>query len=445
MSERRVLLLALPIIGESLLQVAVGAVDTLLVGRLGADAIAGVGIATESVFLIIAILSAVSIGATVLVSQAIGATDQDRANHLARQAILWGIALAIPLSIGGVLLAPLAISVFGAEPAVEQNAIDYLQVTAGTSIALLLSFLCGAVLRGAGDSRTPLKAAMLANGVNVAVSYVLIFGKFGLPELGVAGAAWGSAVGRAVGACLMLVMLWYGKAPLSIRGAYGWLPERQLGRDLFRLGIPAALEQTVMQVGFILLVAIAASVGTAALAAQQISFTAMSIAFLPTIAFATTATAFVGQSVGARHVEDAIKAAVISRRWSLILTAAGLVVCVAFGEPIVDLFTDDRQVIDLGARALTTIGISLPIWGLWLTSAGAVRGSGDTRSPMVRGVAAVWLAVLLAWIGVRFFDQSIAWIWGTFIVTGLLPALGNWRAFKRRARSIEREFALTAP
>jgi putative MATE family efflux protein len=263
---------------------------------LGADAIAGVGVAFETVFLIIAILSAVTIGATVLVSQAIGAGDSQRANELARQAISWGVVLAIPLSVAGYLLAPQAISIFRVEPDVAENAVEYLQITAACSVAILLSYLCGAVLRGAGDSRTPLKAAVLANAINVVVAYVLIFGHFGFPELGVGGSAWGAAIGRGVGAVFMLYMLWSGKVKLSIRGRQGWFPDLPMARSLFKLGLPAAFEQVVMQFGFISLVAIAATIGTDALAAQQISFTAMSIAFLPTIAFATTATAFVGQT-----------------------------------------------------------------------------------------------------------------------------------------------------
>ena len=444
MTQRRVLLLALPIIGENMLQVAVGAVDTLLVGRLGADAIAGVGIASETVFLIIAILSAVTIGATVLVSQAIGAGRTGRANELARQAISWGVVLAIPLSVLGYVLAPRAIGIFHVEADVAENAVEYLRITSACSVAILLSFLCGAVLRGAGDSRTPLKAAVLANAVNVVVAYVLIFGHFGFPELGVGGSAWGAAAGRATGAAFMLIMLGSGRVKLSIRGRAGWVPNVSTGRDLFRLGLPAAFEQVVTQFGFISLVAIAASIGTDALAAQQISFTAMSIAFLPTIAFATTSTAFVGQSVGARRMDEGVKAAKISRTWALIVTTAGLLFLVIFAEPIVRAFSDDPEVIEIGALAMRAIGISLPIWGLWMSSAGAVRGSGDTRSPMIRGVVAVWAAVLIAWLGVHFLDQSIAWIWGTFIVTGLLPALGNWRAFRNRADELTRTFRLDA-
>ena len=116
-----------------------------------------------------------------------------------------------------------------------------------------------------------------------------------------------------------------------------------------------------------------------------------------------------------------------------------------FAEQIVRAFSSDPEVIEIGAVAMRAIGVSLPIWGLWMSSAGAVRGSGDTRSPMIRGVIAVWAAVLIAWLGVHFLDQSIAWIWGSFIVTGLLPAFGNWRAFRKRAEMLAREFRLDGP
>src|SRR3954447_16215454 len=151
MTQRRVLTLATPIIGENLLQTLVGAVDTFMVAPPGAAAVSGVGIGFELVFFIISILSAIDTGATVLVSQAIGAGLQERANRLARQAIVWGLLLALPVSIGMFLAAPTVIGLFGAAPDVTAAATTYLRVTAATSIALFLSFVCGAVLRGAGD------------------------------------------------------------------------------------------------------------------------------------------------------------------------------------------------------------------------------------------------------------------------------------------------------
>src|SRR5687768_3861416 len=238
MTRRRVLGLATPIIGENLLHTLVGAVDTFLVARLGAAAVAGVGTGFEFVFFIISILSAIDIGATVLVSQAIGAGDQERANYLARQAIVWGLVLAVPVSIGMFVAAPAIIGLFGTEPDVAEAATTYLQIIAATSVTLLLSFVCGAVLRGAGDSRTPLVAAVLANIVNLVVAYTLILGHFGFPRLEVAGSATGAAAGRSVGAAFMLIVMVFGTKAISLRGTWGWRPRVKVARELLTLGVP---------------------------------------------------------------------------------------------------------------------------------------------------------------------------------------------------------------
>lgn len=217
MNQRRVLGLAIPIIGENLLHTMVGAVDTFMVARLGSAEVAGVGTAVEFVFFVIAALSAVGIGATVLVAQAIGAGDRDHANELAVQALFWGLMLAIPLSIGGSFAAPVVIGLFGTEPDVAKAASTYLTIIAATSVTLLGTFVCGAVLRGAGDSRTPLFAAIVANIVNIVVAYGLIFGRFGLRELGIAGSAWGATTGRAAGFALLLALLLRGRGVIVIR------------------------------------------------------------------------------------------------------------------------------------------------------------------------------------------------------------------------------------
>jgi putative MATE family efflux protein len=437
MNVRRVLLLALPIVGENILQTGVGAVDTLLVSRIGDDAIAGVGIGAELVFFLLAILSAVSIGATVLVAQAIGAGDRDRANLFARQAISWGILISIPLSILGFLFSDSLIGLFNAEPEVSQLAVEYFEVIAVTVIVLLLSYLCGAVLRGSGDSRTPLKAAVLANIFNIFFSYGLAFGEFGMPELGVAGTAWGATIGRGIAAIYMMRVLWLGRSTISIHARTGWLPKWNVGTRLFRLGIPAAIEQLLVEGGFLALVVIVASIGTNALAAQQIAFTAMSLGILPGFAFAIAATALVGQSIGAKEHEDARKASSIAQRLCLGWMVVGAIPLFLFARPILAFFSQDAEVIDIGTNGVRAIALSLPLWGAWSVSAGALRGSGDTRSPMLRGVFAVWLSVLLGWIGVKFFDQTVAYVWGIFALTLPIAVFGNIRAFYRRSRELE--------
>ncbi|MDQ3044760.1 MAG: MATE family efflux transporter [Chloroflexota bacterium] len=432
MTQRRVLGLALPIIGENLLQTIVGAVDTLLVARLGSYAVAGVGTSLEIVFFLISVLSAVAIGATVLISQAIGAGNSVRANQVARQAIVWGLVLALPVSLGGYFAAPTIITVFGTEPDVAHAATTYLQITAATSITLLLSFVCGAILRGAGDSRTPLVASLLANVVNVVAAIVLIFGYLGAPALGVAGSAWAAALARAAGAGLLLTLLVRGRRAVSLGGQHGWMPRASIARQLMRLGIPSAVEQILMAGGFTTMVAVVAALGTASLAAQQIGFTALSIAFMPGFGFAIAATALVGQSIGAHRIADARAAARIATYWSIGWMTVGGLLYFVFAGTVMRVFTNDQEVITLGVRAIRALSIGLPFWALWWVSGGALRGSGDTRTPMFMSATAVWLAVALAWVLVTWFDGGVGTVWLTFFVTAPLGALGNWLMLRRR-------------
>ncbi len=437
MTQKRVLKLATPIIGENLLHTLVGAVDTFLVARLGAAAVAGVGIGFEFVFFIISILSAIDIGATVLVAQAIGAGDRERANHLARQAIVWGVLMAIPLSIIMHQAAPTIVGVFGAEPDVAAAGVAYLEVISMTALALFLSFVCGAVLRGAGDSRTPLYAATLANIVNIAVAWTLIQGQFGFPALGVAGSAWGAAAGRAVGAAFMLTLMVGGKRAVSLRGTWGWKPQFGIAKKLFTLGIPAAVEQMLSSGAFMTLLAVVALVGTHALAAQQIAFTALSTAFLPGIAFSIATTALVGQSFGARRPEDARLAWTISLRWAVTWLGIGGAVVFVFGSQLMGIFSSDPQVIAEGAGALRALGVTLPFWAVWFVSAGSLRGSGDTRTPLIIGASSMWLSVLLAWIGIRYFGAPFPWVWVSFGLITAPAAILMWWIFRRRIGEYE--------
>lgn len=437
MPRRRVLSLAAPIIGENLLQTAVGAVDTFMVARLGAAAVAGVGTGSALVFFMISILSAIDIGATILVSQAIGAGDRNRASLLARQAVGWGLILAVPVSIGMFLAAPAIIGLYGADSDVSTAATTYLRVTAVGSAALMLSFVCGAVLRGAGDSRTPLKAGALANVTNIVVAYVLIFGHGGLPELGVAGSAVGAASGRAVGAAFMLLTMARGGKAISLRGGAGWRPRVETARQLLKLGVPAAVEQVLSVGAFTALMGVVALIGTAALAAEQITFTALSLAFLPAFGFSMAATTLVGQSIGARLPADGRAAARIAMRFAVLWMGSGGVLAFVFGKRIVSTFTSDPAVIADGVIGLRALSIALPFWAVWFVAGGGLRGSGDTRTPLIIGPATMWLSVLIAYVAVRWFGGGLGAVWFSFVFTTAPASLLMWRAFRRRIADYE--------
>lgn len=445
MSQRRVLRLAVPIIGENLLQTLVGIVDTLFVAALGASALAGVGVALEVVFFAIAILSSIAIGGTVLVSQAIGARSPAEANRLARQTVLWGFLLSVPLAVLGYALAPGIISLFHTEPDVAEHAVTYLRITGGTIVVLLMTFVCGAVLRGAGDSQTPLRASLVANAVNVFLAWAMIFGNAGFPRLEVAGSAWSTAIGRAIGASILLWLLFSGRRAVSLAGREGWTLRLGTAKELMRLGVPAAIEQMLMSAGFTAMIAIVAVIGTDALAAQQISFNALSMAFLPGFGFATAATALVGQSLGGRDMDDARTAARISARWSLIWMTTGGLIYFLFAEDVIRIFTDDASVIAHGDGALKALAISLPFWTFWTVYGGSLRGLGDARTPMIASSISMWLAVALAWAAVVIFDGTLTMVWATFLITSPIAAVVNTLAFRRRLKRTRAELAAGLP
>jgi putative MATE family efflux protein len=240
---RRVFNLAWPVIGENFLETLLGIVDTWLVAALGAVALAGVGAAIQFMFFVIAALSSVSVGNAVLVAQAVGARHFARASSIAKQSLVWSVILSIPLIFAGLFFSDQLVGIYGMEPAVNTVAASYLRVTMGTVFVLTMLFIGGGVLRGAGDSRTPMLVTALANLVNVGLAYVLIFGKLGLPALGAVGSAWATFIARTLALVLLLIVLWRGRNGVSVRGTGGWLPDWTVARQVLTIGVPAAVEQ----------------------------------------------------------------------------------------------------------------------------------------------------------------------------------------------------------
>jgi putative MATE family efflux protein len=415
--RKRVVAMSWPAVIEGLLQTAIGIVDTLLVAKVSEEALAGVGTAIQLMFIMVVVMSAISVGASVLVSQSIGGGDRARASLLAKQAIILGMVIAVPLAIVGVATAGPAVRLFGVEPDVAAIGTDYWRITAATAPAMTGMFLISGVLRGAGDTKTPMRATALANVTNAVLAYLLIFGHLGFPELGPAGSAWGAAAGRAVGVALMLFVLLRPKNPVTIRGPHGWRPSWTTSRSIFGIGVPAAVEQLSFSLSFAVLTAIIAVLGTDALAAQRITFNALSLAFLPGIGVAMAASALVGQSVGARDPRaGGITTRVASQYAAVWMGAIGVVFFVLAG-PIVRLYSNDPDVVRIGTDALRALAISQPLWGLEIVYGGALRGTGNSRFPMIVSMLWSWSAVILAYVTVSVLDFGLASVWLIFAVT----------------------------
>jgi putative MATE family efflux protein len=420
------------VIAQNLLETLLGVVDTLLVAHLGAVAIAGVGTNVQVLFMVLGVLTGISAGATIIVAHAVGARDWVAARLVSKQSITWGLLASLPVALLVALLARQIIGLFGVDADVAAIGGECLRVSMIGFPAFMLTFIIAGVMRGAGDTRTPLVAGLISNVINAGLAWVLIYGGFGLPAIGAVGSAWAATAGRFVAVAFLIFILLRGRGQLRLTGWADWAPRFTAVRRVLALGMPAAVEQVLISSAFTVLTGIIATLGTLNLAAQRISFTALSLSFLPGVGFAIATSALVGQSIGAGRPEEARAAARAAAEWvTLWMIPLGLVF-LFFARPIMGLFTDDPEVIRLGATSLQVLALSQPLWGQLFVWAGALRGAGNTRLPLFFNVFGMWFGVICAFVLIRVVDVSLPLIWAICIPGWAINALGVWVGFRRQ-------------
>ena len=256
-----VLKLALPATGEQLLSMTVSIVDTMLVGHLGASALAAVSLATQWTFMAITLFTAISTGATALVARSVGAGDWVTANRTVRQSILIGLFIGLATTALAIPFAEPAVKMMGAEPKALQQGATYMRIASSIFALSALMFVGNACLRGAGDTRTTMMIMAIVNVLNIVVAWTAINGPFGLPKLGVAGSALGAAVGRGVGGLLVIGILLKGRSGLKL-DLRGWRFDLELVKRVLRVGLPTGIERLAMRLGMMVFMRAVAGLGT---------------------------------------------------------------------------------------------------------------------------------------------------------------------------------------
>lgn len=435
MLRRRVMGLALPAIGENLLHTALGIADTILVAGIGIVALAGVGAALNVLFIIMAALSSMSVGASVLVAQAIGADNTARARHVAGQAMLWGIVLSLPITLAGLVYAMPVVALYGMAPDATAVAAEYLTISAAGIPALALMLIGGSILRGAGDSRTPMVITALANVLNLVTSWGLIYGHLGLPALGVAGSAWGTLIARVAAAALFLVILLRVSSRVRVDGPGTWRPRWRTAREVLWLGAPAALEEIIIITSFAALTPIVVGLGTVALAAHRVALNVLSLSFMPGIGFSLATTALVGQAVGAGRIDEARAVTTVAMGWAMLWMGGLGALFILFAPHLVGIFSGDPHLIAIGATAVQVVALAQPLWAGTFVIGGALRGIGDTRTPMIVSGILGWAAVGIALLLV-FIWPALWAVWLAYLFTGP-PEIGVlWKVWQRRTRDV---------
>ncbi|MEW5867379.1 MAG: MATE family efflux transporter, partial [Bacillota bacterium] len=267
--RRRVLDLAGPTLVEMLLVTLVGMADMIMVGRLGPAAIAAVGLTNQPMFFATALFMALNVGTTAVIARAVGAAERELADDALRQSFMLTTLMGIGVSVLGLVFARTVMVLMGAEEEVIPFGVAYMQIVAAGAIFMLLTMCVAAALRGAGDTATPMKVNTFCNILNVIGNYVLIYGKFGLPRMGVAGAALSTSISRAIAFVLIMRVVTGGRFVLHLKGPFRL--NFHLVRRIVNVGVPAAIEQLILRGGQLAYLRIVAGFGTAVVASHQIA------------------------------------------------------------------------------------------------------------------------------------------------------------------------------
>ncbi len=435
---RAVILLAVPMVLEMALESVFAVVDVFWVSKLGAGAVATVGLTESMLALLYALAIGLSIAATATVARRIGERDRERAARTAVQAIALGISISVPLGVLGALLAPRLLALMGASPDVVASGWKFTAVMLGGNVVIVLLFLINAVFRGAGDAAVAMRVLWLANAINLVLDPCLIFGLGPFPALGVTGAAVATTTGRGIAVLVQLATLARGTAHLSIRRDHLRLdPATMLA--LLRLSGSAIVQSLIGTASWIGLVRILSTFGSAALAGYTIAIRIVIFAILPSWGMSNAAATLVGQNLGAKKPDRAARSVFLAGLYNMAFLGVVGLAFVSVPGALVGLFTQDPAVRPIATQGLRIIaaGFLFYAWGMVLVQ--AFNGAGDTWTPTVINFFIFWvweipLAYLLAvrgGLGPRGVFLAIAIAFSTLaVVGGVLFRRGKWKEKK---------------
>ncbi|MDQ2889545.1 MAG: MATE family efflux transporter [Gemmatimonadota bacterium] len=435
---RAIMLLAVPMVLEMVLESVFAVTDVFFVGKLGANAIATVGLTESLLTVLYALAMGLSIGVTAMVARRIGEKDVDGARDAAVQGVLAGLIIATVLGVTGVILAPRLLGMMGASPEVVLTGSNFTRVMLGGDVSVLLLFLVNAIFRGAGDAAIAMRVLWLANAINIVLGPLLIFGVGPFPRLGVTGAAIATTIGRGTGAVFALSRLMRGKGRISIVPANIRVHLRVM-KELVTLSAAGTLQMIIGMASWIGLVRIISTYGSQALAGYTIGVRLIIFAMLPSWGMSNAAATMVGQALGAKdpvRAESAVWRAVVYN--TLFLTVVGLVFLFATA-PIVGFFTRDPAVAGYAYDCLHTVSYGFILYASGMVLTSAFNGAGDTWTPTVLNLIIFWLfEIPLAYFLAQtmhmgphgvFLAITVAFC-AMAVVSALVFRLGRWKQQK---------------
>lgn len=429
------LLLAVPMVLEMAMESVFAVVDVYWVSSLGAPAVAAVGLTESVLSLMYAVAMGLAMAATAIVARRTGEKDADGAARSAVQAVAVAVAASVPFAVVGVLFAPDLLRLMGADAATVAVGSGYMAWMLGGNAVIMLLFVLNAVFRGAGDAAIAMRVLWLANGLNLVLDPLLIFGWGPIPALGVTGAAIATTLGRGTAVLVQVWVLLRGSPHLRVLRRHIRLQAEAM-RTLVRTSAGGIAQFIVATTSWVFLVRVVATFGAESVAGYTIAIRIFLFTLLPAWGLANAAATLVGQNLGAGQPARAERSVWIAGTVTMLLLGAVSVAYLVGAEWLVRLFTDDAVVVAVGTRGLQVMALGYAIYAWSMVFPQAFNGAGDTRTPTWINLGCYWaLQIPLAWalaVPLGLAEGGVFWAvvaaeTAAAVVGALLFRRGRWK------------------
>lgn len=433
--KRAIFLLAVPMILELVLESTFAVVDIFFVGKLGASAVATVGITETYMFLLYSVAMGLATAITAIVARRIGEKNKEEAGKAAVQSIFLALLTSIPFSLAGIFFAKDLLALMGADAWSIEHGYRFTQWMLGGNVVIILIFVINAVFRGAGDAAIAMRVLWIANGINIILCPILIFGWGPIPALGIEGSAVATTIGRGTA---VIIQLWTifkrGKHIRIVFSQIYW--DAKIIANIVRTSLGGVAQMIVSMTSWIFLMRILAEVGSEAVAGATIVIRLMMFTLMPAWGLSNAAATLVGQNLGAGQPERAETTVWKIGAYNMIFLVLVSVIYFFASEWLVKIFTDDARVIAIGAEWMRILSYSYFVYGWWMVAVQAFNGSGDTKTPTLINIVFFWMMQIpLSY----FLATTLGWkhsgvFWGVFVSeTGVglftlwLFSRGKWK------------------
>ncbi len=425
--KKAIFLLAVPMILELVMESTFAVVDIYFVGKLGAEAVATVGLTETYLFLLYSVAMGLSMGVTAIIARRIGEQRHEQAGLAANQSLIISLLCSLPFMLAGIFYSKELLSLMGASSWTLNEGYKYTQWMLGGNVVIVLLFVINAIFRGAGDAAIAMRVLWISNGLNMLLDPLLIFGWGPIPAMGIEGAAIATTLGRGIGVAYQLYILFKGAKHIKATLA-GLRWHAETAMNIVKTSLGGVGQMIISMTSWIFLMRILSDIGDAAVAGATISIRLMMFTLMPAWGLSNAAATLVGQNLGANQPDRAEQTV-----WKIGFYNMGFLILVSVlfftaNESLIGIFTQDPAVIAVGSQWLQILSYSYFIYGWWMVSVQAFNGAGDTTTPTKINVVFFWiLQIPLAYILAIVFDWKESGVfWAVFFSESLVGLFTLW-------------------